>query len=216
MATPAPAPVPAPSPTPAPAPSPWTLENFVLVIIAILGVLPSTFLKGSSTETLQIVGFIGSTLSAIAASWNNTSLKKAHLAHLTACHVVANENVPRAVQAGITRISVMMLVSVIMSIALLGGTYLFSGCGAGNSILKAGECIIDNGVLATVVKDLASADYAALLAQLDPSGTDTLVGCALNTCANLDIGVDAGYSVVAARARELIAKRGAAAAKASK
>ena len=211
MVAPAPASVPTLTPTPAPAPSPWTPENFVLVIIAILGVLPSTFLKGSSSETLQIVGFVGSALSAIAASWNTTALKKAHLVHLTACHV-ANENVkcqPRAQQAGIARASVMMLITVVMSIALLTATYAFSGCGAGSAILKAGECIIDNGVLATVVKDLASDNYAALLAQLDPSGTDTLVGCALNTCASLDVGVDAGYSTVAARARELLVKRGA-------
>jgi hypothetical protein len=89
MATTTPAPTPTPASTPAPAPaappsvfSNW--ENYITMLVVILGALPSTFLKGSSSETLQIVGLIAATLSALLTHTNVTSLRKAHLVHQTA------------------------------------------------------------------------------------------------------------------------------------
>lgn len=76
---------------------------------------------------------------------------------------------------------------------------------AGQVALKAGECVLDSGVLATVLADLASDNFANLISPSDP-----LVACALTAIAsgNATPPNDAGAApdIRAARARQLLAK----------
>jgi hypothetical protein len=84
-----------------------------------------------------------------------------------------------------------------------------AACGAGSTVLRAGECVLDSSVLSTVVVDLASDNYAALLASLETSVGPTLVTCALQAVESSAVTADAGAApAVKARAHEMLVKRG--------
>ena len=85
---------------------------------------------------------------------------------------------------------------------------VLQACGstAGQVVLKAGECVLDSRVIATVLADLASDNFAALINASDP-----LVACALTAIASGQATTpsDAGSAapdIRVARARQLLAK----------
>ena len=87
-----------------------------------------------------------------------------------------------------------------------------TGCPkAGQIVLSAGQCVLDTGVLATVVVDLASANYSALIASLVAQVGPAVVKCALQAIVGAsptatDAGVAPAYSPeVVARAKEMLA-----------
>ena len=94
---------------------------------------------------------------------------------------------------------------------------LATACGtpAGQITLKTGQCVLDSGVLATVLADLAKPDYATLIADLETRVAPAIVDCALVAIAATG-GSAAGpgsatppgeVPPAALRARELLGKR---------
>lgn len=90
-----------------------------------------------------------------------------------------------------------------------------AGCGsrAGQVTLKTGQCVLDSGVLAIVLADLASSNYAQLVADLETKIGADVVTCALTAIATTPAaGSGSGSASTsqpapeAVRARELLAK----------
>ena len=86
---------------------------------------------------------------------------------------------------------------------------VLSACGAGSTVLKAGECVLDSGVLSTVITDLASDNFAGLIAQLETTVAPALVTCALQAVESTTVTIDAGAaSSIKARAHAMLVQRG--------
>jgi hypothetical protein len=169
--------MPAPTPLPAPLPGYATLSGWVALLVVALGALPTTLFVNSSSTTLQIVGLIVSAVTAIITHTNVTSLRRAHVAYATA-HIAA-----RNARSGFIRLHVMAIFAMV---GMVGGGVLayVSACKtAGQVVLQTGQCVLDSGVLATVLKDLVLADYAQLIAQLETTVGPVLVTCALQAIA---------------------------------
>lgn len=88
--------------------------------------------------------------------------------------------------------------------------FIVAGCThAGQIILKAGQCVLDSGVLGSVMTDLASASYVTLIADLATKVGPTVVTCALSAIAAENSGSGSATPAIAddvhSRARYLLA-----------
>ena len=101
-----------------------------------------------------------------------------------------------------------------MNKLILAVLVLVSACThAGSVVLQTGQCVLDSGVELTVIADLAQANYAQLIADLETKVGPTLVTCVLQAiAAEQGSGSGSGSGSAAptpdihARARELLAK----------
>lgn len=87
-----------------------------------------------------------------------------------------------------------------------------TGCPkAGQIVLSAGQCVLDTGVLATLIVDLAQTNYAQLVADLITKASPAVVKCALQAIIGAsptatDAGIAPAYSPeVVSRAKEILA-----------
>jgi hypothetical protein len=110
-------------------------------------------------------------------------------------------------------------VTLVLCVAVLASA-LSASCQAGKVVLNVGQCILDTGIQNQVLVDLASDNYAALIAQAI-ADAPALVKCALTAiAAGGSTGVPTDAGVVAAskgapyspqtisRAKEMLAKYG--------
>lgn len=85
----------------------------------------------------------------------------------------------------------------------LTAALVIAGCGsrAGQVTLKTGQCVLDTGVEAILLVDLADANYAQLVADAATKLGPTVVSCALQAIAATAPGAGSGSgSAVSARA----------------
>ncbi|HYM54135.1 MAG TPA: hypothetical protein VES97_02150 [Solirubrobacteraceae bacterium] len=222
MATPTPAPAPAPAPQPAPQPPPgWkSSEHWLAFVVILLNGLISSGIVGSASELAKIIGLSLNVLAALGYGMQRTMLKVAHVRAFGASNDNAAVPIPvPTAQAGFVRMPLLALLA-LLALAL-GAAGQLAGCHtkAGQVVLQTGQCVLDAGVLGTIVLDLASQNYAQLVADAVTKFGPALVTCALQAIAASEQPAAGSGSATAARgaydaltvqrAKEMLAKYGA-------
>jgi hypothetical protein len=202
-------------------------QPFDLALLTVLASIGAVY--GFNVPVTTIMAFITPIMVAIGATgWTqgkqteqDTAIKLHLLTHgvapehvnSTLAKLKASKAVPLAAapkaEAGFVRRALLAPIMFLSAAILVGVGGAQTGCTKGQ-IINAGQCVLDSGVLADVLAALASNDYANLITQLETKDGAALIACALEAAASGPAAAsDAGSaSPVAARARELLAKRG--------
>jgi hypothetical protein len=205
-------------------------QPFDLALLTVAASIASIYGLNIPVQTILIV--ISPIMVAIGATgWTqgkqteqDTAIKLHLLAHGTApehlnstfAKLKASKAIPLAAapkaDAGFVKRSLLMPIMFLCAAILVGVGGAQTGCTKGQ-IINAGQCVLDTGVLTDVLAALASDNYAQLISQLETKDGAALIACALEAAAGGNtVPSDAGSATppIAARARELLAKRGGA------
>jgi hypothetical protein len=205
-------------------------QPFDLALLTVAASIASIYGLNIPVQTILIV--ISPIMVAIGATgWTqgkqteqDTAIKLHLLAHGTApehlnstfAKLKASKAIPLAAapkaDAGFVKRPLLMPIMFLCAAILVGVGGAQTGCTKGQ-IINAGQCVLDTGVLTDVLAALASDNYAQLISQLETKDGAALIACALEAAAGGNtVPSDAGSATppIAARARELLAKRGGA------
>jgi hypothetical protein len=128
--------------------------------------------------------------------------------------IVAIPPAPPSGAKGAIRPQLALLIAATLTTAGVALPYGCGGKSVGTVVLQTGQCVLDSGVEATVLADLATESYAALLASLATTVAPTLIDCALKAIASgSGAPTDAGPTSLAvdlrvARAQQILAAGG--------
>lgn len=226
------APVTAPVPTPTPTPTPSIWSEFVDTIGELAGSKKFLVLLSSvitwvalrlgwhvdQTTINYYLGLVAAFLVAQGVADHGKGKAEVEAKAIAAARA-AGERTPGAGFIGSKLLLVLGLIGAIGAVTMTGCPH------AGQVVLATGQCVLDTGVLGTVLVDLASANYAALIADAITKLGPTLVTCALQAIAasetpapTTDAGVGSATAarrgvydpVVVARAKEMLVKYGVA------
>jgi hypothetical protein len=204
-------------------------QPFDLALLTLLASIGAVY--GFNVPVQTILTFITPIMIAIGATgWTqgkqleqDTAIKLHLLAHGTApehlnsafAKLKASKAIPLAAapkaDAGFVKRALLAPIMFLCAAILVGVGGAQTGCTKGQ-VISAGQCVLDTTVLADVLQALASDNYSQLIAQLEAKDGAALIACALQAAASGPAAAsDAGSAApVAARARELLAKRGGA------
>jgi hypothetical protein len=130
--------------------------------------------------------------------------------------IVAIPPAPPSGAKGAIRPQLALLIAATLTTAGVALPYGCGGKSVGTVALQTGQCVLDSGVEATVLADLAAENYAALLASLATTVAPTLIDCALKAIASgSGAPTDAGPTSLAvdlrvSRAQQIVAAGGIA------
>jgi hypothetical protein len=207
-------------------------ENQPFDLALLTAIAAAGAVYGFNVPVASIMAFLTPLMIAIGATgWTqgkqteqDTAIKLHLLAHGTApehlnstfAKLKASKAIPLAAapkaDAGFVKRPLLMPIMFLCAAILVGVGGAQTGCTKGQ-IINAGQCVLDTGVLTDVLAALASDNYAQLISQLETKDGAALIACALEAAAGGNtVPSDAGSATppIAARARELLAKRGGA------